>query len=110
MRLLSYATEATEYLFIYSLLRFVSLQPLEREGGGSKSRLVGKTAAETIEMAYWFVKFVGDYEKVRKEEIDRSGTVEEEGHWFKKNTKRVVLLARYLVKFVGSFEKLFHSK
>ena len=35
--------------------------------GGDSSKLVSKVAAEAVEMAYWLVKFVGDFEKVFKE-------------------------------------------
>ena len=31
---------------------------------GSVSKLVSKVGAEAIEMAYWLVKFVGDFEKI----------------------------------------------
>ena len=37
---------------------------LQADKEGSVSKLVSKVGAEAIEMAYWLVKFVGDFEKV----------------------------------------------
>ena len=37
---------------------------MQADTEGSVSRLVSKVGAEAVEMAYWLVKFVGDFEKV----------------------------------------------
>ena len=66
-----------------------------------KQVLVRESAAQFIEMAYWFIKFVGDFEK------NRGGAGDSKKfHWFKKNSASIVKYARYVVKFIASYQKL----
>ena len=63
-----------------------------------------------IEMSYWFVKFVENYESVYKtvvtatERIDKS-----EEHLFTKVTGNLIKFSRYLLKYITSYEKIFKS-
>jgi len=61
-----------------------------------EASLVSKNLSESIEMAYWLVKFVGDHD--RKNEYSAS--------LLNPQVASTVKFARYLVKFVRSFEKL----
>lgn len=82
-----------------------------------KARLIGKNAAEVIEMSYWLVKFVRDFEKIRdqafgatkrNDDDDDSGK-QEPFHWFADNSATIIGMSRFLAKFINAFEKLFNS-
>ena len=61
-----------------------------------------------IEMSYWFVKFVENYESVYKtvvtERIDKS-----EEHLFTKVTGNLIKFSRFFLKYITSYEKIFKS-
>ena len=84
---------------------------------GKKARLglVNPRLRDVVEMAYWLIKFVGDYEKLssksyakevepKKSEAGGGG----EG-LISANTRKLVAFSRYFLKYLGSFEKLFHK-
>ena len=63
--------------------------------------LISGTLTEMVELSYWLVKMVGDFEK----ESGLRG-VDPGGGLFGDNAASLVKLVRYAVKFVKSFEKL----
>lgn len=65
-----------------------------------KESLVSDELGQIVEMCYWFVKFVGDFEK------DFETPVDEKLRFFGENSAAVVKFARYVIKFLRSFEKL----
>ena len=76
--------------------------------------LVNSSFREVVEMSYWLIKFVGQFEKQYKTHVmgksdaglkskdkDRNETL------FSKNAAAMIFYARFLLRFLGSFEKLF---
>ena len=68
-----------------------------------KQILVRESAAQFIEMAYWIIKFVGDFEKSRGNE---GSSAFKNFHWFKETSTAILKYARYVVKFISSYQKL----
>ena len=54
---------------------------MQADTEGSVSRLVSKVGAEAVEMAYWLVKFVGDFEKVFEENSRAEERADQEQCW-----------------------------
>ena len=75
--------------------------------------LVNIDFREVVEMSYWLVKFVGQFEKQYKAYISNNSDQKlksqtGKGHGlFSKNTATLVSYARFFLKFLGSFEKLY---
>ncbi len=69
--------------------------------------LVSKTLTEMVEMTYWIVKLVGDFEKgsglLMKPRDDGKG---DQKGLFGEDAASIVKFVRYTVKFIKSFEKL----
>ncbi len=97
------------------------LDSIRRIGGvpepksGDKT-LVNKALKPVVEMAYWFVKFVGDYNKLYKtaKATSKASDLEKEDdsitkYFFTKSTARLVKFARYLLKYQDNFEKLYKA-
>ena len=72
---------------------------------------------ELVEMSYWLVKFVGQFEKEYKAHTTQKSEVAEvksdaknetrgDG-LFSKNAATIISYTRFFLKFLGSFEKLF---
>ena len=78
--------------------------------------LVNVDIREVVEMSYWLIKFVGQFEKQYnkhvngkseanfKNDTDNKSTGE---GLFSKNAATMISYSRFLLKFLGSFEKLF---
>ncbi len=63
--------------------------------------LVSDNLEQIVEMSYWFVKFVSDFENNLGVEVDEDAKI------FAANSASVVKYARYMTKFIKSFEKLY---
>ena len=63
----------------------------------------------TIEMAFWFVRFVENYENVYKTAIAAERMDGSEESLFSKVTSNLIKFSRYLVKYITSFEKVLKS-
>ena len=60
---------------------------------------------QLIEMAYWMVKFEGDFNKNYEDsKLGKSG--EDDDRLFGINSRTFIKFIRYFLKFFGSFEKL----
>ena len=83
-----------------------------------KTQLISNNVRDMIEMSFWVLKFLGDFEKQYEknyrsgEIIDRSGEEEDElgrvyskGKIFGDNARSFIKLMRYVAKFVGTFDK-----
>jgi hypothetical protein len=78
--------------------------------------LVNVDFREVVEMSYWLIKFVGQFERQYKEHVngkseanfkyDTDNKSTGEG-LFSKNAATMISYSRFLLKFLGSFEKLF---
>ena len=78
--------------------------------------MVNVDLREVVEMSYWLIKFVGQFEKQYKEHVTGKSEAEfkhdtdnkstKEG-LFSKNTATMIFYTRFLLKFLRSFEKLF---
>ena len=71
---------------------------------------------EVVEMSYWLVKFVGQFEKQYNTFIMKTSDAELKSETkkgdtgdglFSKNTSTLVSYARFFLKFLGSFEKIY---
>ena len=68
-----------------------------------------------VEMAYWFVKFVGDYNTLYKTAVDASAKKKDQKkepitkYFFTKSTARLVKFARYLLKYLSNYKKLYKA-
>ena len=81
------------------------------------SYLVNVDFREVVEMSYWLIKFVGQFEKEYKAHtMSKSGEAELKSETvndkktsgiFTKNAATMISYSRFLLKFLGSFEKLF---
>ena len=81
------------------------------------SYLVNPDFREIVEMAYWFVKFVGQFGKEYKAHIaqkteaklkpDAKDNEVKFSGAFTKNTATMISYMRFFLKFLSSFEKLF---
>ena len=81
------------------------------------SYLVNPDFREIVEMAYWFVKFVGQFGKEYKAHIAQKTEAELKpdakdnevkfSGAFTKNTATMISYMRFFLKFLSSFEKLF---
>lgn len=76
--------------------------------------LVNPDFREVVEMSYWLIKFVGQFEKQYKEHVMEKSDAEMKSEikddnetLFTKNASTMISYARFLLKFLGSFEKLF---
>ena len=76
--------------------------------------LVNAEFREVVEMSYWLIKFVGQFEKQYKEHVMeksdaelKSESINDNDTLFTKNAATMISYARFLLKFLGSFEKLF---
>ena len=77
--------------------------------------LVNASFREVVEMSYWFIKFVGQFEKQYKThvmgksdaELKSENKSDDHETLFSKNAASMISYARFLLKFLGSFEKLF---
>ena len=76
--------------------------------------LVNADFREVVEMSYWLIKFVGQFEKQYKEHVMeksdaelKSEPINDNDTLFTKNAATMISYARFLLKFLGSFEKLF---
>ena len=78
-----------------------------------RKTLINGKLRDVVEMAYWLVKFVGDYEKLSSKSYQKDLRLPKEGE---KNdtlisgaTRNVIAFSRYFLKYLGSFEKLFYA-
>ena len=76
--------------------------------------LVNPEFREVVEMSYWLIKFVGQFEKQFKEHVMEKSDAEMKSEikddndtLFTNNASAMISYARFLLKFLGSFEKLF---
>ena len=76
--------------------------------------LVNPEFREVVEMSYWLIKFVGQFEKQFKEHVMEKSDAEMKSEikddndtLFTNNGSAMISYARFLLKFLGSFEKLF---
>ena len=76
--------------------------------------LVNPDFREVVEMSYWLIKFVGQFEKQYKDHVmEKSGAEmksevkDDNKTLFSKNAAEMISYARFFLKFLGSFEKLF---
>ena len=78
--------------------------------------LVNVDFREVVEMSYWLIKFVGQFDKQymahvnEKSEADFTYDTDDKSKGeglFSKNAATLISYARFLLKFLGSFEKLF---
>jgi len=92
---------------------------MDKKANKKKKSLLDGKLRDVVEMAYWLVKFVGDYEKLYSKtylkDIDvKTGSsadlVKEEKPFslIGPNTRSLVAFSRYFLKYLGSFEKLFY--
>uniref|UniRef100_A0A0K2TJ91 Uncharacterized protein n=1 Tax=Lepeophtheirus salmonis TaxID=72036 RepID=A0A0K2TJ91_LEPSM len=61
-----------------------------------KPTLFSDNLNNLVEMFYWFVKFIGDYEKSNGKETRIVG----------KNARYIIKLGRYVLKYIKSYEKI----
>ena len=60
----------------------------------------------SIEMAFWFVRFVENFESVYETAVAAERMDGSEESLFSKVTSNLVKFSRYLVKYITSFEKV----
>merc|ERR1711982_256119 len=101
---------------VFEAPRFLDLgQPLPEDG---KKQLISNNVRDMIEMSFWVLKFVGDFEKQYAKNyragdiIDRSddeeddiGRIYGEGKLWGANARSFIKLMRYVAKFLGTFDK-----
>ena len=107
---------------IPGLSRSIDLsQPLPEDG---KPQLVGTNVRDMIEMGFWTIKFLEDFEKQYDNSgrmgdvdgVDRSdggeemfGRVEGEGKIWGPNVRAFLKLMRYVSKFLSTYDKFYKN-
>ncbi|QQP36901.1 Uncharacterized protein FKW44_022136, partial [Caligus rogercresseyi] len=77
-------------------LRFMKDSHFPTESFEEKPSIFSNNLHNIIEMFYWFVKFIGDYEKENRRETGLVG----------RNARYIIKLGRYLLKYIKSYEKI----
>lgn len=91
---------------------FASLFPSDE---AAKKTLFNEGFRNLIEMAYWFVKFVGDYTSLYKETQEAASVKATDLHFnsptqiFSKTTGSLIKFSRYYLKYVDSYQKLYKA-
>ena len=96
-------------------------QPLPEDG---KKQLIGGNVRDMIEMGFWTIKFLEDFEKQfdknkngrEGDGMERSGEEEEmfarvggEGKIWSPNARSFLKLMRYVTKFLATYDKFFKN-
>ncbi len=67
-----------------------------------KESLVSEDLGHIVEMTYWFVKFISDFEKRYGDETKAENRID----FFGDDSAAIIKFARYFIKFIRGFEKL----